>query len=62
LARVITDLLKAPAERERLADLACARARLLFTEDRFIKAYADTYLSLHASRKDDAAGVAVSAA
>jgi glycosyltransferase involved in cell wall biosynthesis len=62
LAAVVTELLRQPAERERLAGMACARAGSLFTEDRFIKAYSDSYTSLHASSSSEAARVVATAA
>jgi polysaccharide biosynthesis protein PelF len=63
LASVVTGLLRAPAERERLAGIGLARAKSLFTEDRFLKAYSDSYRSLHASTSTtDAERVEASAA
>ncbi len=66
LASVVTQLLREPAERERLAGMALARATSLFTEDRFLQAYSDSYKSLHVSTSTtsttDASRVAASAA
>ncbi len=53
LAAVVTQLLRDPAERERLAGMAVARATSLFTEDRFLQAYSDSYKSLHVSIEHD---------
>ena len=55
LAHAISSLLRSAAQRDRLAGLGCDRATALFTEDRFVQAYADSYQSLFASRACDAA-------
>ena len=62
LASVLSALLRRPEERERLAERASARARALFTEERFISAYADSYHTLVAERGGRTTRVAVSAA
>jgi len=62
LATVVSALLRRPNVRKRLAELALERARTLFTEERFITAYADSYDALLAARSRSAARAEVPAA
>lgn len=62
LASTLNELLRNSDDREYLAERASARARALFTEDRFIAAYADSYDMLVAGRRDGMTQVAGSAA